>query len=430
MWKQYLQFRYIVIALMTLVGLLLLAVVDTKPNLSITWMAIYQPEFVASYSWQQLIVILGDLRTGISPILAIFDIFILKMFGYQAALGIYIWVYRIALIAVYTIPIFLFSRTFIQKLISLIFGLIFLHATILVHVTNPVIYDILYPLSVMLFIGSLQKVITTNEQSLHLVKYSLLAGLFLSITELLRPFFLVIMPVVIALTYLHYRKFPIRYFIYFLLPILILSGGWHLKLLILNDGQIVWSNIGGYNLQRAWTYNLKWTKLPDDRSGIMVYDAELERSVAAELNTKAYYEGSQVLQGEFISYVIEKPLEAANWGIVLIKELLAPKTQMYGNGPDLLEMNLYRFTVNIATLIFIANLMNMLRRFLRHPIAEAENLDTILIVITVGTIIFLGIGDRGEEARFIFSILPLWVALSTITMERSTQYITHTIDKD
>ena len=38
----------------------------------------------------------------------------------------------------------------------------------------------------------------------------------------------------------------------FLLPVVVLSGGWHLHLYLAHDHQIAWTNISGYNLQRAW----------------------------------------------------------------------------------------------------------------------------------------------------------------------------------
>lgn len=414
--------RYVIIVSIILIGIILLAVVDRRTVFSIEWMNTFQAENIPSHSWQQIIASLGELRTGIPPILAIFDMLILKLFGYQIATGIYALCYDITVIIIYIIPIFLFSRTIVQQLIGFVFAVIFLHGTILIHPTNPAIYDILYPLFILAFIWSLKKVSKNHDHPVSLARYSVLAGLFLSITELLRPFFLIIMIVVIFLTFLQYQKLSRRYFLYFLLPILILSGGWHLKLLLFNDGQITWTNISGYNIQRAWEYVVEWPELPDDAQAIMVYDRNTDRYVPAYLNTSTYYEGSQQLQKAFFTYVIQNPIDAANWGIYLVKELLTPKTQMFqGEGPTALEMNLYRLAVNIMVLIFITNLMNMFQHFLRNPMAEANRLETILIVITTGTILFLAIGDRGEEARFILSILPMWVALPTIIIHPALQ---------
>ena len=86
------------------------------------------------------------------------------------------------------------------------------------------------------------------------------AGLCLSMLELLRPFMIYLLPLFLLVEWhrIHLKAPRCGLALTaFLLPVVVLSGGWHLHLYLAHDHQITWTNISGYNLQRAW----------EDRSG-------------------------------------------------------------------------------------------------------------------------------------------------------------------
>ena len=77
----------------------------------------------------------------------------------------------------------------------------------------------------------------------------------LALLELTRPFMIFLLPLFLVVEwhriYLHAPRRQSA-LAAFLLPVVVLSGGWHLHLFLAHDHQIAWTNISGYNLQRAW----------------------------------------------------------------------------------------------------------------------------------------------------------------------------------
>jgi hypothetical protein len=69
--------------------------------------------------------------------------------------------------------------------------------------------------------------------------------------ELSRPFVILILPVWLVGGYQVLRGLPWRYHAAFVVPIVIISGVWHINLLV-EHGQITATNHSGYNLSRAW----------------------------------------------------------------------------------------------------------------------------------------------------------------------------------
>ena len=119
-----------------------------------------------------------------------------------------------------------------------------------VHAGNPANYD---PLFALLLLGYFL-LIDSWERSRH-TAWLAAAGLCLSLLELTRPFMIFLLPLFLLVEgHRIHLNAPRRGLALaaFLLPVVVLSGGWHLHLYLAHDHQITWTNISGYNLQRAW----------------------------------------------------------------------------------------------------------------------------------------------------------------------------------
>ena len=88
------------------------------------------------------------------------------------------------------------------------------------------------------------------------------------------------------------------------------SGGWHLHLYLAHDHQIAWTNISGYNLQRAWEDFdpeirgvRRLDRLPRVREG--------KDELWANLNTSEVYHDSEALKALVVRKILDDPVRAA-----------------------------------------------------------------------------------------------------------------------
>jgi hypothetical protein len=92
---------------------------------------------------------------------------------------------------------------------------------------------------------------SSNKSNTLAAILALFSGLSLSMAELLRPFFIYLLPIPFLFSLLRFKKKSIASCLFFLAPILLFSGGWHVRTALLVK-QLSWSNHSGFNMVRAW----------------------------------------------------------------------------------------------------------------------------------------------------------------------------------
>ena len=175
------------------------------------WMRIYSHRDFPNIL--SVLYYMRDLRTGVAPALSFMELLSFQFFGTLEPVIHYL--YRIGIIGGSILPFFLTKRSFKDLVFALVLGWIMLASTLVIHKANPQLYDVLLPFFLLLYVLfsriSFQKKMTPKAG----VFFAILAGLFLSMAELSRPFMIAIVPFLIAYNVFHYRKGPTRRLIYF-----------------------------------------------------------------------------------------------------------------------------------------------------------------------------------------------------------------------
>jgi hypothetical protein len=283
-----------------------------------------------------------------------------------------------------------------------------------VHAGNPANYD---PLFALLLLGYFL-LIDAWERRRHPVWLGA-AGLCLSLLELTRPFMIFLLPLFLLVE--GHRSFlgaprRGRALAAFLLPVVALSGGWHLHLYLAHDYQITWTNISGYNLQRAWEDF-------DPEIGAVQQLAELPRNgeLWADLNTTEIYEKSEELKRMIIGKIRENPAGAAAHVVDRLATFVSSPTRIYDNDPQGLGIEIYRKLVSALVLLlpaYVAVSAIALARRRQWPWLDrrwwlAASMLSVAMLVTLG--------EQGEEARFLFTILPMLLAVAGFALDDLTQ---------
>ncbi len=320
--------------------------------------------------------------------------------------------YRIALVLSFALAIYLASSSTRKMLASVVFSLVFLWATVEIHPGNAQTYDIFLPFFSLLFIVCLKVGLERSEPAKPTKTMAFCftaAGFFLSMAELMRPFMIFILPILLFGTYLALRNRPKRYFLYFLAPLILFSGTWHLNMYV-RHGQVAWSQHGGFNLMRAWPMAPKPMLVRESNN------QPLQPYRWANKNTQEHYENSRRLQEAVVQYMLAHPYDSLGHLYDQIGALLFGKTQLFTHKPESPLFWVYRPFVWIAS-VWLFYHATMLLIGLCHGhgylFAMPENL---LIVMTVCCIFIFAFGESGEQARFLLSLLPFLAAFPSVPM--------------
>ena len=282
------------------------------------------------------------------------------------------------------------------------------------HAGNPANYD---PLFALLLLGYFL-LIDAWERGRHLV-WLAAAGLCLSLLELTRPFMIYLLPLFLLVEWHRIHLNAPRCGLAltaFLLPVVVLSGGWHLHLYLAHDHQITWTNISGYNLQRAWEdFDAEIRAFPHlDK---LLSNGELW----ANLNTSEVYIGSEELNRLIIGRILANPADAAAHVVDRLATFVSSPTKIYGHDPQGLGIEIYRKLMSALVLLLpayvVASTVSLLRRR-RWPWLDRRwwlAVSTLLIALLVT------LGEQGEEARFLFTILPMLLAVAGFAIDGLTQ---------
>jgi len=316
-------------------------------------------------------------------------------------------VYRAALVLSFVLSIYLAATSRWKTAIAFLLSFMFLWCTVLIHPGNPQVYDILFPLLCLSYVVLLIWIMReppSQEFSKKTAMLCFAAGFVLSMTDLMRPFVFFLLPVVLLGAYQSLQKRPRRYLLCFLAPVVLFSGGWHLYITC-RHGQITWSNHAGFNLCRAWPMVKKPELAPEPNN------RPLMPGRGANVNTAEHYENSCRLQKAVLDYIKTHPRQSFWHGVTLMRRFLAGQTDIYKVRPHSQLFTFYGPLVWTASLWLLANALWLGVRAVRHPLRALGRPENILILMTVFSILVMALGEQGEQARFLVSVLPLLAAL-------------------
>ncbi len=406
--------RYFRLLVIIFIGAGALLVRNSEACDSIIWANIYR---VSDFSnIHAIIEYVKNLRVAIPIIISLTEIASYNIFG-NTILVTHI-LYRIALVLSFVLAISLSKNSceisskawtvYFKTSASFLISAVFLCATIIIHPGNPQSYDIFSPCFSLLYIFLLERALSGPARSgspKRLALVCIASGFFLSMAELSRPFVFYLLPLLLLFTWQALRALSTKLFYWFLIPVVIFSGGWH-SYIYLRHGQLVWSNNGGFNLQKAWPM----VEMPELVAEINAKPITIDR--LPNINTAEHFENSKRIQHAVLMYMISRPLKTMELIYKRICSLLVHvKTDLYSYKPAGWLLMVYKPVVWLAALWLLINASLLCAGAIKNGPRIFGVPDHILIVMTVAYICFLAIGDAGEEARFLVSVLPLLAVL-------------------
>lgn len=363
---------------------------------STTWMIIYHPSDFNNLG--QVASFLHSLRIPIPPVISVFEI--LNFLTDSSTLFINKTCYRIALVLQYVLAFLIASSSMKRLLTSFFLSLIFLWGTIIIHPINPYNYDIFFPLFSMLFIVLLKYAINPSLKIFRQHVVCFFCGFFLSMTELTRPFVMLMLPIILGGVYVRFRTHQIKNgFLIFLLPLIVFSGGWHLHLAIFHR-QFLSSNHSGFNLLRAWPH-IPMPILIEEFQNHPIKPGRWEN-----LNTPEHYENSVRLQKAILHYWIRHPGNTLALIIQKIHFFISAPTYLMGYDeyiPQGTILPIYKMGVTLSASISLISSLFLICSCILHPYFFQyifQDTDNLLIFFTVMCIFFCSVGESGEEFRF------------------------------
>jgi len=389
-----------------------LLVRSTSATPAVTWMFIYR--LTDFQSVPAIVVFIRRVRIPIPIVIGLSEIFDNYFFGDSWLVDVLL--YRIALVGAFLLAIMLSPRTVTGLATSLFSSAVFLWGAVVIHPGNPQVYDILYPFFLLGFILMIERVRCGVARGRMQVMQSFAAGLLLSMTELSRPFVLFLLPVLLLMAFLNLRGAPRRAHIFFLLPLLLVSGGWHLYIGIAH-GELTWTNHSGFNLQRSWPRVSVPALLPETNS------APLGAGRWANLDTPEHQENSRRLETAIVGYALDHPVGMLSGLGRRALLILAAPTSIYGHHPSHPILWLYRPLVWLASFALLLRLARCARIAYTRPLQIVEEPAGQAAAAALLSILLLATGEAGEQARFLLSVLPLLALVLAAEADQSLAFI-------
>jgi hypothetical protein len=379
------------------------------------WMLIYGYEdFHTLADWATYI---ANLRVPIPPIISTLEIWSFMATGSPAMVTTHL--YRISIVGSYLLALALCYPSRPKVLLSFLVAIPLMWGTVVVHSANPVVYDVFYPFLVLSFIGLLTLLKHPFRAPSRLaILLSCSAGSVLALAELTRPFVLYLMPFLLIGGILVIRPLGRLHIIAFLVPVILTSGLWHLYQAAAHD-QVLWTNHTGFNLIRAWPQ--QWPILVEEPGS-----APIAPGRWANLNTPEHLANSRTLQRAVFRHFAEYPSSAAAQALDKLFYFISTPTANYSHTPPPQHaLRIYRAVSFVLFLLLFANLLHLLFATLEAPsrlvdlVAEPQNL---LIGVALFSFLFLALGEGGEEARLVISVIPMLAALPMATRPATARY--------
>ena len=380
-----------------------------------TWMNIYRVEDIKGFSG--LLHFFKNLRIPIPPVLGVLEYGAYVLSGSTRLVTRY--GYQLAILASFLVCILFARRSVLKMYLVTGVGLFLVLCIRTVHADNPQIYDIFFPLFVMGYIFCLEDgtaALARLPNRAGSKAWLAAAGLCLSLADLSRPFFIAILVAVVALTALRLKHLSARSFVWFMLPILILSLSWHAY----QWGafrQFTWSNNSGFSLWRVWQLAPDMP-LPDLETQLIM---EIHHQPVADgrwdnLNTAEHSQNSRMLTAMVLHMIAQAPFKAVHFmGTRVVTFLFMPTVDLYNASTSKQDfLILYKLLV----ICLSANLVYAMIRYVTQaattspagwpPIFTSPRFQLVLITFLCALIFSLS--EAGEESRFMISLLPMMLA--------------------
>jgi len=129
------------------------------------------------------------------------------------------------------------------------------------------------------------------------------------------------------------------------------------------------------------------------------------------LNTVEHYQNSQIMQNAVLKYILTHPAESFAHAVRRIGRLLMADTSIYSHKPHHWLFWIYKPLVWISCIWIFTNAVLLIVDLKKYRLRVLGIPENILLILTVYYICMLAIGEAGEEARFLISVLPLIAAL-------------------
>lgn len=370
---------------------------------SIRWMLVYDVTDVQTL--RQYLHFITNLRIPIPPVIATLEILDYWLCG--RSLIMTVWMYRAALVLVYVLALVHARRSVWRLLAAFGLSVEFIWATSVIHPYNPPTYDIWFPLFLWLFVLLLDQARGVNGR--RGLIFSCWAGFFLSMAELTRPYMVLLLPVFLVAGIVSLRSWWKSRLPVFLLPLLIFSGAWHVHQYVKFD-EIVWTNHNGFNIHRAWQMVPDPPKVPEPHNWPVAFGRW------RNLNTPEHTENNHRMRAAVAAYIVAHPVRSTYHIMDKLAVFLHPQTHMRLH--DAAEKHpmlwTYRLTFHLAMIFWAVQLAMLVfygLKFRRRCLDLLAEPDNILILIILMVSLVIAIGEAGEEARFLLSLLPFFAAL-------------------
>ena len=363
------------------------------------WMNIYW--FPDIGGWKGFRQYLLDLKTGIPPVLSSIEIISDQLF--QTIRWWTVDVYHFFIVLMFVLPLYFVRRKWADALLAWGLGALFITAMAVISPGNPEMYDAAFPAFFLLYFFFSELSFRENPKAWQANTLAGLAGFFLSMTELARPFMLVMVPLLVIWNL--WRLWPAgrARVLWFLLPLLLFSGGWHAKLLIFNRGQLLWSNHSGSNFSGAWYPFADWGYLD---TIILPEEPPLHEPLWHNINTYTHGYNSQVRKNHVWTAMKAQPGKALNHFIDQLLIFTGVRTDIYVHQPQGPLITVYRWCGRALFVVLGLLLLALPFRIWKNPRSLFETETAILIFAAYISFIPI-IGDTNEEARFLFPVLTL-----------------------
>jgi hypothetical protein len=363
------------------------------PDAALHWMRLY--EIGDFHGFDDLWDFLAGLRTAIPPVFASAEIILHLAIGeirIPLAIG-----YYASLLACFVIAVQL-QRGDVDRVASLGLSLLLAAGVTRSHYVNPEPYDLYVP---ALATALLAVALSPPSQWRGWAA----AGIALSVLELSRPFMLA-GAAILAVPLIHRAARRGRGAVWaLLLPVAVLSGGWHAKLLLVH-GQLSISNNGGFNVADA--VQTVGFKIP--MPALEPETPNPKRAGWIDPNTDTRARNNAALSQALLAAVVADPLGAVKAVARRYVRFLALPTTMYGNDFDSPILTPYRWLVRVGVVLSaLAGLVLLVRRGWRVVIDPVAN-----FLLYSGFVLFcVAVCTAGEEMRLAtefsptLSLLPL-----------------------
>ena len=363
-------------------------------------MYIYWPnEFT---NWAMVWDYFEGLRTGIAPVLSFLEItnFLLT----SNTFFITKHAYHVMLTGMLVLPVIFLKRTWVTFLFFFpLIVLLLLAIELILRDSIRMIYDAAYPFFLLLSIY-LTKLSFSSRREIFMIALALLGGFFLSMAELSRPFMLLMLPFIGTWVVVNYWQLKLkRLAIWFFIPIMVLSGTWHLKLIVKHN-QLIWSNHSGCNLANAWAPLIDF----DTRNALMepeeppLFDAPWKWH---NLNTEVHTQNCNRVRAYVIQQIGRQPWLAVKTFVRNTIRFCSAQTAMYENDPQSPILDIYRWIVRITFIFFPLWLVSWFRS-LKSTWKKLLSIESLMLFLLLCLCFFPIIGEHMEAARFLISVLP------------------------